>query len=325
MEKRERMFVWGTLMFLSFFLIALLPFWAHAKAPVSKWTRLGGAPLMSSIEDKLALQEKFPLHKKDILKGLKLAQPDWDSEDALEAICSAILADDGVEEVSLPDGTSFEWMVFKPRAGVSVMRNVWWKGGYDLEGFLVTCEIEDQMATFFIPKKCGNLTLMEIQPIPVARMEPPPPPPPAPQPSPPPPPAPVPQPQATLPPKRTVIEMPQQKEEIIIVNRPTQRRVIYVNAPPADYDDGYGYGNISGSGYPSGPGYAGGSGYGGCGNGNYPSPYLGRPFCKRGYNIGRSTNYPQGSQVRRSFGNIGGSRVSNRGISRRNTGQGAHR
>jgi hypothetical protein len=103
------------------------------------------------------------------------------------------------------------------------------------------------MATFFIPKKCGNLTLMEMQPIPVARIEPPPPPPPVPQPPPPPPP-PAPKPEAATPKviekekiveKEKKVEVPVYIEKEKIVQVPVEIPVPVSQPGPQSYYGAY--------------------------------------------------------------------------------------
>jgi hypothetical protein len=128
------------------------------------------------ITDKLDLQEKFPLHKEEIIKGLRLAEPKWDAEKVFDLLEQEIKKDGALEETSFPPGKRFEWMIFKSRRGVSVVRNVEWVGDSktELQGYVISCQYGQEQIKFFLVKICGNLTLLERKPVPPPKAEAPP-------------------------------------------------------------------------------------------------------------------------------------------------------
>lgn len=131
-----------------------------------KWSQLGRAPLMPSIEDRISLQGNFSSYRTDIIEGLRLAEPSWGSNEVFESLEEAIRSD-RVAETAFSSGQSFLWMIFKPRDKVGVVKNVGWAGKEQLEGFLVSCTYRNEEIKFFIAKKCGNLALLEKKLLPV--------------------------------------------------------------------------------------------------------------------------------------------------------------
>lgn len=69
----------------------------------------------------------------------------------------------------MPAGAKFSWMIFKSKkSGVTVVRDVEWAGADGLEGFIIPVICGQKELKFFLTKKCGNLTLVQAKPIPVA-------------------------------------------------------------------------------------------------------------------------------------------------------------
>ncbi len=140
-----------------------------------KWSQLGRAPIMPSVIDKIELQEKFSSCRGDILEGLRMAEPTWNASEIFQSLETAIRSDRGVTETSFAFGQKFEWMIFKPRGRVGIVRDVEWSGKESLEGFLITCVCRDSELKFFLAKKCGNIALLEKKILPQPRVEMPPP------------------------------------------------------------------------------------------------------------------------------------------------------
>ena len=140
-----------------------------------KWSQLGRAPLMEGIDDRLSFQEKFSSHQEEIIGGLKFAEPSWGVNTVFSLLNEAIRSD-RVMETSFAPGQKFLWMIFKPKGKIGVVKDVEWAGKEKLDGFLVSLVYRDNEIKFFIPKKCGNLALMEKRALPVPKVEVPPPP-----------------------------------------------------------------------------------------------------------------------------------------------------
>jgi hypothetical protein len=143
---------------------------------------------MPEVEDKISLQEQFSLYKIEIIDGLKMAEPDWDASRVFKLSESSIRSDINVEEVAFSRGQKFFWMIFKGKKGISVLRDVEWTGKEPLLGFLYSCIYEGLEIKFFLPKKCGNIALLEKKVLPRPKVEVPQPPPPPRYVEPPPPP-----------------------------------------------------------------------------------------------------------------------------------------
>jgi hypothetical protein len=126
-----------------------------------KWSELGRAPLMTDVQDKISLQEKFSSYRGDILEGLRMAEPTWNASEIFQSLEIAIRCDRTVTETFFGLGQRFEWMIFRPQGRVGIVRNVEWAGKGNLEGFLIAVAYKNEEIKFFIAKRCGNLALIE--------------------------------------------------------------------------------------------------------------------------------------------------------------------
>lgn len=168
--KRKRLFwllFWLVVVILIIFVLA--PILAKA-ANVFEWREVGRAPLMPEIKDQLSLQEKFSSHKEEILEGIRLAEPAWDS-DAVFVLLETAVRGGRTEEMSFAPGQKFSWMVFRPKGKVGIVREVQWVGKENLEGFQVSVLYDGKELKFYIPKECGNLTLLEGRALPAPQAE----------------------------------------------------------------------------------------------------------------------------------------------------------
>ncbi|MFH0852739.1 MAG: hypothetical protein V1845_04040 [bacterium] len=151
---------WGKCVLLVAVAMAIL---FSSEALAYKWTEIGRAPLLGSVNDKLALQQQigFEVNKAKIINGLKKAEPGWNAEQTQAEIASVIQSDQGVEEISFSPGAKFAWMIFQPKDGLtSVIRDVEWTGKESIEGFKFAIVCGQQKLDFFIAKKCGNLAFL---------------------------------------------------------------------------------------------------------------------------------------------------------------------
>jgi hypothetical protein len=130
-----------------------------------KWSELGRAPLMTDVQDKISLQEKFSSYRGDILEGLRMAEPTWNASEIFQLLETAIRSDRAAETF-FGLGQRFEWMIFRPQGRVGIVRNVEWAGKGNLEGFLIAVAYKNEEIKFFIAKRCGNLALIEKKPAP---------------------------------------------------------------------------------------------------------------------------------------------------------------
>lgn len=147
-------------------LVLVLGFCLTAEATFY-WREVGRAPLMpGGFSNPVELAEKFVAHKQEIIEGIRLAEPGWDSVAVANCLEEAIRSDRGAW-VTYPTGQNFRWMIFKGSV-VTIGRDVKWSGA-ELPGYLISCEY----GRFFIASGCGNLSMVEIvsAPVSVPRVE----------------------------------------------------------------------------------------------------------------------------------------------------------
>ena len=135
-------------------LIGLIVFFLTASVfgAVKEWARVGQAPLILGGVTEQNLKIKLLQYKNDILKGLTAA-----GEKQPVAILQELVdAAPGIE-CALPQGTTFDYMIFK--GGQVIGRPVKWIGETSLRGFLIkTTERE-----FFVVAGCGNIAALPLQ------------------------------------------------------------------------------------------------------------------------------------------------------------------
>ncbi len=68
-------------------------------------------------------------------------------------------------EKSVPVGTVFPWMLFRSHGKVKVSRDLEWAGKAPLDVYSFTITNEGKKYEFIIPKKCGNVSLLNAGPI----------------------------------------------------------------------------------------------------------------------------------------------------------------
>jgi hypothetical protein len=159
MEKNIRMLWWGSLMLFVISAIALMPFLGHA-ATTSKWSKLGGAPMIKGgfkNQDDFVKKLGNPAIQKDYIEAFGQAYPEHDSEELFKAFQLAVECST-LTESSYQPGTIFpDGMFFKPKKGVyHDKRPVEWKGNEALESLEVKFPYEDKDFWITVIKKCGN-------------------------------------------------------------------------------------------------------------------------------------------------------------------------
>ena len=131
------------------------------------WQRLGRAPLIKEkMGDVIDLQRIFPAYRKSVIRGISLAEPDWDAE-TIEAKIEAAIQGGRVEQVRYRRDQEFIWMIYRPKKTITVVRDVVWSSSKPLTGFEVEINYRSQRLIFFIPSVCGNISLVENIPLPV--------------------------------------------------------------------------------------------------------------------------------------------------------------
>jgi len=134
-------------------IIGLIVFFLTASVfgAVKEWARVGQAPLILGGVTEQNLKIKLLQYKNDILKGLTAA-----GEKKPVAILQELINGAPGIECALPQGTTFEYMIFK---GGQVIGPVKWIGETSLRGFLIkTTERE-----FFVVAGCGNIAALPLQ------------------------------------------------------------------------------------------------------------------------------------------------------------------
>ncbi len=83
---------------------------------------------------------------------------------SIEAEVRRILAAGEVTEATLTTGTTLEWMARRRGRRPDALRNVRWDGKAPIEGYEFTIDDLNRTYTFFVPKTCGNLSLVRQEP-----------------------------------------------------------------------------------------------------------------------------------------------------------------
>ena len=139
-------------------------------------------------QTELDLQNVFKEHRADIERLLKEVGWKGNSQDLYDAVMAG-----AAEEVDLPKGTSFQFMMLRYKGQAQNAVAKCYGGKEPFAAWRVVVESAGYRSTFVIPKACGNVALTSAEKLPPP--PPPPPPPPAPKPTPPPPPPPAPEPE----------------------------------------------------------------------------------------------------------------------------------
>ncbi|OFW01822.1 MAG: hypothetical protein A3I61_05615 [Acidobacteria bacterium RIFCSPLOWO2_02_FULL_68_18] len=136
----------------------------QAPAPVRSIRRLGGATRFTPpVNDVATLRRRMSTARTQRDLGTVMERaglPASARPDVLEALAEGL-----VTESTLAPGTTIEWMALRrgdTRPDVS--RNLRWDGPRSLEGFTFVVDDLNDTYTFFVPKICGNLSLVSREP-----------------------------------------------------------------------------------------------------------------------------------------------------------------
>ena len=108
-----------------------------------------------------ALQKTMsqPRIQTDIRTALEM-----DNLGALTGEVTKILTSGMVMETTVPNGTTFLWMALRRGGRPEISRNLRWDGDKPLEGYQFVIDNLTETYTFFVPKICGNLSLVSREP-----------------------------------------------------------------------------------------------------------------------------------------------------------------
>jgi nucleoid-associated protein YgaU len=135
---------------------------AQQAQPVRPIRRLGGATRFTPPVNTVAALQKTmstPRLQSDIRAVLEK-----DNLGSLTEQVTKILSSGAVNETSVTNGTTFEWMALRRAGRPDISRNLRWAGDKPLEGFQFVVDDLKETYTFFVPKICGNIALMSREP-----------------------------------------------------------------------------------------------------------------------------------------------------------------
>lgn len=123
-----------------------------------KITRLAGRTTAISLEGantEEALQAQVAKFESDIRQAFAASGWDGDPDAFFEAIAGG-----EAEKTSVPVGTHLEWMGFRGKDGLTVMRNLEWGGRRPIDAWEVEVVNGTKRARFIVPAVCLNPTLV---------------------------------------------------------------------------------------------------------------------------------------------------------------------
>jgi hypothetical protein len=124
--------------------------------------RLGGATRFTRPVNTVGeLQKMFsqPRIQTDVRAVLEM-----DNLGANSAEVNRILGGGMVMETTIAPGTRLEWMALRRAGKPATSRRVQWAGDKPLEGYQFVIDNLTETLTFFVPKICGNVSLMAREP-----------------------------------------------------------------------------------------------------------------------------------------------------------------
>ena len=89
---------------------------------------------------------------------------EMDNLGANSAEVNRILSGGMVMETTIAPGTRLEWMALRRAGRPDTSRRVQWDGDKPLEGYQFVIDNLTETLTFFVPKICGNISLMSREP-----------------------------------------------------------------------------------------------------------------------------------------------------------------
>ena len=89
---------------------------------------------------------------------------EMDNLGSLTGEVTKILSSGMVMDTTVPNGTTFLWMALRRGGRPEISRNLRWDGDKPLEGYQFVIDDLKETYTFFVPKICGNLSLVSREP-----------------------------------------------------------------------------------------------------------------------------------------------------------------
>jgi len=124
--------------------------------------RLGGATRFTRPVNTVdALQKMFSQAR---IQSDVRAVLEMDNLGANTAEVNKILAGGMVMETTIAPGTRIEWMALRRSGKPATVTRVQWGGDKPLEGFQFVIDNLSETLTFFVPKICGNISLLSREP-----------------------------------------------------------------------------------------------------------------------------------------------------------------
>jgi len=125
-------------------------------------TQLGGATRFTRPVNTVGeLQKTFsqPRIQTDVRAVLEM-----DNLGASSAEVNRILGNGMVMETTIAPGTRIEWMALRRAGKPTTVRRVQWAGAKPLEGYQFVIDNLTETLTFFVPKICGNISIIAREP-----------------------------------------------------------------------------------------------------------------------------------------------------------------
>ncbi|MCP4146257.1 MAG: hypothetical protein GY757_00775, partial [bacterium] len=128
-------------------------------AKTKKLRRVGVYPLIKGgVASAEALKGAVDKRANDIKRGFEKAGAADLYPAFMEQVKSAT-----IEEKVIPKGQHMEWMLFRAGKKGKAVKDVSWEGRKTLDALALTVKKDCKDYAFIIPKKCGNITLVESQ------------------------------------------------------------------------------------------------------------------------------------------------------------------
>lgn len=163
MSKRRHMTIRSAGFFILIGLLAQ-PVWTLAATNENIVRQLGGSTrFCGPLATKDDVARLFRRDRADIEEIMSMAELSSIAEQLIETVLQGELRD-----VTVDPGTRLEWMALRRNGKPDLIRNARWEGDYSFDAFAAAVETPSRRYEFLIPKICGNLSLLQVTPVPVA-------------------------------------------------------------------------------------------------------------------------------------------------------------
>jgi len=146
---------------LVFIIAVLMVFSLNALGKTKKIMRVGVYPLIcvkGGINTADMLKKLLEENADIVKEGFEKAEAGYLYDGFMEEVKKG-----AIEETELPKNQEIPWMAFKVGKKVKVVKDLVWAANKTLDVFSCTVEYKCKDYLLVIPKKCGNITLMDIK------------------------------------------------------------------------------------------------------------------------------------------------------------------